>query len=160
MQETGASTCMVVPSPAAAPFGLHLSAPAQAATWLQPLPRHGLLFPPFCSSLVFFPPSPPALASFLLFLSATTLTLRCFHRGTTDSSEDGLCHALRWVHLNRREPAVTDSGQPPGSALHSHDEIMFAFCRSLHEVLSTCICQLCKFTEQSDLMMFSLSGKR
>lgn len=99
VQETGPSVCMLVPSPAAAPSRLHLSAPAQAAPWLQPRPRHGLLSfllpgPVWSFFLLLWP-------RFSFRLVLTTLTLRCFRRGVTDSPEDGLSRALRWVCWSR-----------------------------------------------------------
>jgi len=92
----GGQACVVVPSPPAAPFRFHPSAPAQAAPWLQPLPGRALL-----SVLL------PVLPRFSLCSVPTTLTFRCSHRGATDSPEDGLSHALQWVGWSRPEPAVT-----------------------------------------------------
>lgn len=46
-----------------------------------------------------------------------------------------------------------------GSAFHTHNEITPAFCRSLHEALSTCICQLRKSTQKSDLIKFHYQEK-
>lgn len=111
-QETGASVCMVVPSLAAAPFGLHLSAPAQATPWLQPLPRHCLL-----SFLLLIQPGLFFLFLLLLWpffsFSQCLPALLCgSHRGATGSPEDGLGHSLPWVCWSWLELAVTSSGQP------------------------------------------------